>query len=247
MKDLMSIGMIPEPIRHFGSHSHNVWEIVYYFYGTGVITVGETVVPFKPGVIVCLPPNVPHFEHSAAGFRNYHWCVFNFYGLGKEIPIFSDNENGDYQNILSLLYREYHLKQNNWNNITESLLSVLYHYMLGWNAVYKVSPLVERFCNTIVANISNSQFSIEEALNDFPVSPDHFRKIFKKELGLTPLEYLLQKRIGYSKKLLEIREINRYKIKEIAKLCGFDDQYYFSRLFKKATGVSPQGYTLKSN
>jgi AraC-like DNA-binding protein len=242
MNDLISIGMIPEPVLQIGAHSHNVWEMVYYIYGTGSITIDNISVQFEPGAIVCLPPNIPHFEISETGYRNYHWSVQSFHGFGTGIPVFKDNESRDYRSILSQIYREYHTRQNNWRNIAESLLGVLYQYMLAWNCAGKTNSLVERFRNTLVANIANPSFSLEEALKDVPLSSDHFRKIFKKEIGRSPLEYLLQKKIDYAKELIHSNESYGYNIKEVAILCGFNDQYYFSRLFKKYTGVSPKNY-----
>lgn len=233
MKELISIGMIPEPVRHIDSHSHDKWEIVYYFYGTGTITIGCMEILFEPGIIICLPPNTPHFENSDKGYRNYHFFVNCFNRFGTEIPKFKDTDNKDYFNILSQIYREYHLKQKNWKNIVESLLAALHNYMIAWSNLDRLSPYVEKFCNLLIVNISNPKFTIEKALSAIPLSHDYFRKLFKIEIGFTPLEYLLAKRIDYAKELLSASKVHGYKIKEIALLCGIDDQYYFSRLFKK--------------
>lgn len=242
MKELISIGLIPKPVNHIAVHSHDMWEFVYYIYGTGTINVGNNEIGFEPGLMICLPPNISHCENSVSGYRNYHFSVRCFDGFGTQIPVFSDNESKDCLNIFTQIYREYHLKQNNWRNITESLLTVLYNYMVAWSNIIRQNPLVEKFCNLLVSNISNPNFSIEETLSGIHLSPDHFRKLFKKETGMTPLEYLIQKRIDYARELLSLQKINRYKIKEVAILCGFDDQYYFSRLFKKVTGFSPAEY-----
>lgn len=71
------------------------------------------------------------------------------------------------------------------------------------------------------------------------LSKDHFIRLFKKELGTTPLQYINQKKIEKAQLLLITEEL---AVKEIAFQLAFDDYSYFNRLFKKTTGVTPQEY-----
>ncbi len=59
---------------------------------------------------------------------------------------------------------------------------------------------------------------------------------FKKQLGKTPIEYINELRIKKSKELLVKTD---YSIGHISELCGFENVYYFSNVFKKETGISP--------
>ncbi len=59
---------------------------------------------------------------------------------------------------------------------------------------------------------------------------------FKRYTGLTPYQYFLQLKVHHAKHLLRDGTVS---IKEVAWQLGFEDQFYFSRLFKKKTGVSP--------
>jgi AraC-like DNA-binding protein len=63
-----------------------------------------------------------------------------------------------------------------------------------------------------------------------------FRRVFKDYTGLPPHQYFLQMKINKAKTLL--RE-QRYTVKEIAHMLAFENQYYFSRLFKRKTGIAP--------
>lgn len=74
---------------------------------------------------------------------------------------------------------------------------------------------------------------------DWNWKKDHFIRLFKKELGTTPLQYINQKKIEKSQLLLITEEI---AVKEIAFQLAFEDYSYFNRLFKKITGVTPQEY-----
>jgi AraC-like DNA-binding protein len=75
--------------------------------------------------------------------------------------------------------------------------------------------------------------TIAEKLN---ISYSYFRKLFRDMVGLTPHQYLLQVRISKAKEMLESQNLS---VKEISAAVGFLDELYFSRLFKKKTGVAP--------
>jgi AraC-like DNA-binding protein len=64
----------------------------------------------------------------------------------------------------------------------------------------------------------------------------HLRDQFREKTGLSPYQYFLQMKIGKAKELLQEGTLS---IKEISYKLSFDSPYYFSRLFKRKTGVSP--------
>jgi two-component system, response regulator YesN len=72
------------------------------------------------------------------------------------------------------------------------------------------------------------------------ISPQHFSKIFKDETGINYVDWLADLRISMAKKLLNNGENT---IKEICFLVGYNDPNYFSRIFKKITGISPLEYS----
>lgn len=85
----------------------------------------------------------------------------------------------------------------------------------------------------------NEAIELEKLAEISCLSKDHFIRLFKKELGTTPLQYINQKKIEKAQLLLITEEL---AVKEIAFQLAFDDYSYFSRLFKKTTGVTPQEY-----
>lgn len=64
-------------------------------------------------------------------------------------------------------------------------------------------------------------------------------RIFKAETGMTPYDFLLREKIDAAAELLQN---SRKSVKEIAFMLGFQDEYYFSRLFKRKRGVSPKRF-----
>jgi AraC-like DNA-binding protein len=69
------------------------------------------------------------------------------------------------------------------------------------------------------------------------VTPRRFNDIFKSEFNMTPNRYIVLKRVDYARELLRT---GNFSVTEVAKICGFCDVYYFSRVFKTETGVSPK-------
>jgi YesN/AraC family two-component response regulator len=81
-----------------------------------------------------------------------------------------------------------------------------------------------------------SRWEIAEAVG---VSEDYLSRVFNRELNLSPWDYLNRYRVLQSKQLL----LNTTEtVGSIARQVGFRDQAYFSRVFHKVTGMSPQGF-----
>ena len=88
----------------------------------------------------------------------------------------------------------------------------------------------------------NEEINIEEYAQSHNMSTSWFIRNFKQYTGFTPLQYILSLRIYNAEALLKS---NLYNITEVASIVGYDDEYYFSRIFKKNTGFSPTDYRKK--
>lgn len=82
--------------------------------------------------------------------------------------------------------------------------------------------------------------TLEEISGYVGVTPQHFSKMFKKELGINYIEWLTNYRMDIAKELLVE---GKNAIKEICYQVGYSDPNYFSRIFKKVVGISPKEYT----
>ncbi len=106
------------------------------------------------------------------------------------------------------------------------------------------SPAVTRVLAEIERGLSDSSFSLESAIKNLPLNYDYVRKLFKKEVGQTPLNYLISARMERARSLVLSASDGRcnYTVAQISELCGFAEPLYFSRVFKKYYGCSPTGY-----
>ena len=71
------------------------------------------------------------------------------------------------------------------------------------------------------------------------MSTTAFHRFFKRELGITPIEFILQEKIKMAKALLSGQNIH---VNEVSYELGFEDSNYFIRLFKKHEGITPKQY-----
>lgn len=90
-----------------------------------------------------------------------------------------------------------------------------------------------------------SEISVQSIARYLNISVDHFYRIFKTDMTISPIEYIQNLRIKHA-----ISEMNRhmnYSITKIALNSGFSDSNYFSRVFKNKMGCSPSEYRMKLN
>ena len=100
------------------------------------------------------------------------------------------------------------------------------------------NPIIKKVCTYVDENLS-SDISLESAADFAGVSSFYLSKLFKEEKGETFINYISDKRLEKSRQLLETTELS---IKEITAEVGYNDQNYFSRIFKSKYGLSPKEY-----
>ena len=102
--------------------------------------------------------------------------------------------------------------------------------------------LVDCILTFIEFNIEK-QFTIEWLSREYSTNRTTLMAEFKRVTGKTINEFVLDKRIDLSKQILAFTNIS---IEELAEKCGFSSQSYFTRAFKKKTGLSPMQFRKKA-
>ena len=97
---------------------------------------------------------------------------------------------------------------------------------------------IEKIVNTIRENCERS-YSIDELCAMSGLSSSHFRMLFKELTGLSAVQFQNRAKIDRAKDLIMSGSCN---VSEAARAVGFDNVYYFSRLFRKLTGKNPSEY-----
>lgn len=132
------------------------------------------------------------------------------------------NEINDLHDIESLTY---------WlKEVMNQFANYVFHY-----ADAKHADIIFRSIDYINANYMK-KITLDEIANYVYLSPTYFSKIFKSEMGMNFSAYLNKLRIEKSKVLLRLEQKN---VSDVGFLVGFDDQSYFSKVFKQYTGQTP--------
>ncbi len=85
----------------------------------------------------------------------------------------------------------------------------------------------------------HKEFDLDYLSRKAGMSERHFLRMFKKSFKTSPLQYVMNLRIRHACKLLDSGKVN---ISEAAHATGFEDSNYFSRQFRRFTGLSPRDY-----
>ncbi|GAA3741142.1 MULTISPECIES: AraC family transcriptional regulator [Flavobacterium] len=99
-----------------------------------------------------------------------------------------------------------------------------------------ITEVTEYIKQNLKENISLKSLSEKACM-----STTSFYRFFKRELGMSPIEYILNEKIKCAKNLLKNPSL---QINEVCYLAGFEDANYFIRLFKKYEGITPKQYQL---
>lgn len=74
------------------------------------------------------------------------------------------------------------------------------------------------------------------------ISPSHFFALFKRYIGCAPMDYFTRLRMEEARRLLDTTDSS---VKEVAAALGYDDPFYFSRVFKSVNQLAPSNYRMK--
>lgn len=230
------IGRSQHPMTYSSFHKHPNWELIYNVHGKGTMVIGEEKYPFFEGCILLCPPGMAHCKQSEEPFEDYY-LTFSGDDLSSKVCCFEDTHNQEIFHILQAMYSFYH--QDASQAIYLALFDALMHIIKPQFAQKETDKYVSSLKQIIVASFTDPTFSLEKACSAIPQNVDHLRRNFKRFEGVTPHRYLTHLRIEYAKHILTESPGMKVYIREVAMRCGFNDPLYFSKLFKKETGVAP--------
>jgi two-component system, response regulator YesN len=123
-----------------------------------------------------------------------------------------------------------------FNNVIEALTDIIVRFIGFHN-----NDIVKKVCFYIIKNI-NVKLSVGKICDVFYISKSYLCDIFKQKLGITIIEYITMLKMERAKILLRHENMKYY---EIAYNLGFQDEEYFSKVFKKYVGMSLAEYRNK--
>jgi AraC-like DNA-binding protein len=224
--------------------SHPFWEFTVVMNGESYFETESGKIPLEKGSVVLVPPHCRHLEGNK--YLDTIWIGFNCEFINKP-------RHGEI----------YFLKNSSLANLAEKfwLFSERHFGEIGFEMDGMLMAIIGMFFRMISEGIpSGGKDPIEKAIAHmhghfsenitFPelsksvgLSLGYFYRLFKKHTGKTPSDYLASVRVERASRLLRMTDL---KICEISRNVGYRDQLYFSRVFKKAKGVSPKVFRNKT-
>ena len=222
----------------FKSHTHTYNELIYFLKGSGTTRIGDTEYSYKSGDICCTESALPRSQKAEK--RSEYICLG--FKCDKALPV----KSGVYscekdQSILSSIlemFSEFTEKKPMHKEICNHKLSEI---------LFKISRIPKKESNEkslqlLISELesdSTYNISVEELAKRTSYSYHYFRHEFKKLTGMSPVSYIMEKRIQKAKELL-ISE--GYSCTLISQICGFSTPAQFSSIFKNKTGHTPGDY-----
>lgn len=238
-------GISPDTLTAYRMHAHAVWELVVFLKGSGIHTVGEKQIRFQPGTIVCQPPDVPHGTVGDGEYQDMYVQLEGFAPPVRDaVPVFEDDGEKRFETLLRMLYQSFHTREGNWRALVNALSEALCQLLIcRVGGSRDLPPEVDSAVRTMVLNIANADFQLENVIENSGYCADHFRRRFREATGQTPSRYMISLRMEHAKRLLS----GGHSVRQAALMSGYRDPYYFSKLFRQYAGVSPTGFASRAN
>ena len=224
----------------------SVYKVHYVYSGKGKIHTEGAVHELTEGDVFFTFPATPFCIESCDDF-SYMYISY----LGSRGNMILDRLNIDTKNyifhncskIFSFWKEGLETKESMTDLISESILLYTFSFIGEKNISNdRVSLqnntflLIKKYVDD---NLSDPSLSLKKISNEINYNQKYISTVFKKHFKLGFSEYLNTIRIQYSCKMIQ----QGYKsIYDISRLCGYSDQHYFSKVFKKKMGVSPKMY-----
>ena len=222
-------------------HEHDSWELIYCTSENGTFCFDDLSLPYSAGDIVIIPPFMPHTNSSQDGFTNIHINMVDTTLSFRHPLVIHDDSNRSVYHAFAGAHFQYYENAEQKDALLSAYGNLIAAYILSYQKASTLTPVVQEIEADITQHYADSAYALDDYLRSLPYNYDYLRKLFQKELGMTPLKFLNDKRLQTAANML-CSVYNDGNITEVSHLCGFREPLYFSRMFKKKYGVSPSYY-----
>ena len=238
---------------HSVPHTHNHMELFYIVGGKGQFLIQDQLHPVNANNLVIINPNVTHTEVSLNA-QPLEYIVLGIEGI--ELAT-SENSNGQFNILdhfesveisgcLRNILREMEQKNTGYEDVCQAYMEILIiRLMRNTQLSLPAKPPINsgnRQCAAVRRYIDlhfKEALTLEQLADEAHMNKYYLSHAFKREYGVSPINYMISRRIEESKYLLAETDLS---MSQIAQLLGFSSLSYFSQVFRRTQAISPMEY-----
>ncbi len=247
-----AVGYYPVASGHYMNRKiHDDWLFLYCISGKGRLSIDSVSYEVQPGDLIVLPFGLAHAYKSC---ENEPWSIYwtHFEGdlspcfineiPSDQIPVFpigiSSDFVSDWHEMLSIIEEGHdHSRLIRLAGMFRKIITYIVTTRQR-QALYSSLLDPDKIIQYFEQHIHNS-ICLEDLAAEFNMSKYHFLHTFRGMFGMPPIKYFLMMKMKHACNLLNSTSLC---IKEISVHLGYENQLYFSRLFKQNIGYSPKHY-----
>lgn len=235
-------------------HTHHFSELFYVTHGKGELQIEDKRFPIRENDFIIVNPHIEHTEFST-GDTPLEYIVFGLEGItfsfDKKFQDLNyalynyDTQKDKILFMLNTLLAEAYDQNPNYELVCRNLTEILMVYLVRKQHLglhQSLDTKMSKECGVAKRYIDSNY--MDNITLDLLAELTHMNKFylvhsFTKYTGLSPINYLTQRRIQVAMDLLSSTD---YSIAQIASSVGFSSQSYFSQVFRKALALTPVQY-----
>ena len=238
---------------HSVPHTHNHMELFFIVGGKGQFLIDDQLYPVDVNTLVMINPNVTHTEVSLNA-QPLEYIVLGIDGIelatsntsNGQFSILNHYESMEISSCLRNILREMEQKNPGYEDVCQAYMEILIIRLMRTTALaVPAEPQTvstNRQCAAVRRYIDlhfKEPLTLEQLAEEGHMNKFYLSHAFKKEYGLSPINYMISKRIDESKYLLAETDLS---LSQIAQLLGFSSLSYFSQVFHRTQGITPKEY-----
>ena len=238
---------------HSVPHTHSHTELFYIVGGKGQFLIEDQAFPVDVNNLVIINPNVTHTEASLNA-QPLEYIVLGIDGIelvnskstNGRYCILDSSESMEISSCLRNILREMELKNTGYEDICQAYMEILIIRLMRNTALaVPEEPQTisgNRQCAAVRRYIDlhfKEALTLEQLSEEAHMNKYYLSHAFKREYGVSPINYMISRRIEESKYLLAETDLS---LSQIAQLLGFSSLSYFSQVFRRTQDSSPMEY-----
>ena len=235
-------GMIP--VKDSGCSRRHSDCFAYVLSGKALYRFGDETVEAEKGNILFLSKD-SSYENTITEWD--YCCYFINFSFETDHPlkneVFKQEKLKKLENIFIKLHTLWTAGNFADKIYCKSLIYNIYSDIVKENALQYIpsskKTRIDLALEKIKTDYTKPDISIEALCAECSMSEVHFRRLFYQIYHTSPMKYIISLRLNKAKELLTNSPM---KIQDISEACGFNNPYYFSKVFKSAVGLTPSQY-----